>query len=467
MNTHELIKIMKFFIENNPGPIYLSIPNALIDAINKGVIGEGDKLPPQRSLAKELGTDLTTITRSFSEARKQGLIEATVGRGTFIRIGASETRWKNTHQAVVDLTMNLPPIPEDPSIKNLIQTELSSILRQQDLHALLSYRMTGGTTDERKQACRWVAPVIGQRNEDDILIVPGAQAAIAAIVTTLLKAGDVLVTDRFTYPGIRTVCAQFNILIKGIESDAEGMVPDQLEDACARLKPRLIYCTPTIQNPTTSTMSIERRKQILSIARKNNAYILEDDPYSLLLKNPLPALAHLEPSRVFYVASLSKVISPSLRLAFMCAPDVDLSTRITAALRATTLTNSGLMTALITRWIEKGTATQILSAIREELLERQKIAKDILGDTHCTHPEGPHIWLKLPEWWSSIDFVSYARKQGLGLVPSSVFTVEGEPPQRIRIALGSATSRENLTNSLKGIVDLMNHKKTFGFDSIV
>ena len=65
MNTHELIKIMKFFIENNPGPIYLSIPNALIEAINKGVIGEGDRLPPQRSLAKELGTDLTTITRSF------------------------------------------------------------------------------------------------------------------------------------------------------------------------------------------------------------------------------------------------------------------------------------------------------------------------------------------------------------------------------------------------------------------
>ncbi|MCP1197179.1 PLP-dependent aminotransferase family protein [Acetobacter senegalensis] len=467
MNTPDLIKILKNFLEENPGPIYLSIPNALIEAINTGVIREGDRLPPQRFLAKELGTDLTTITRGISEARKRGLVDATVGRGTFIRIGAAETRHDNVPHAVVDMTMNIPPIPETPSLKTLIHSDIGSTLRQQDLHALLSYRMTGGTPDERRLGGDWILPTVGPKKESEILVVPGAQAAIASIVTAFLSPGDVIITDRFTYPGIRTIAAQFRLVLKGVDGDGQGMLPAELDDACSHLKPRMIYCIPTIQNPTTATMSVERRMEILSIAKKHGSYILEDDAYGLLLKSPIPAMAQLDPSRVFYVSSLSKVISPVLRLAFMALPDQEVASRVSNAVRAVTLTNSGLTSALVARWIEKGTAAQIRNAIQNELTIRQKIAKDILGDQQCAHPQGPHIWLKLPDWWSSMDFVSYARRQGLGLVPSNVFTVEGEAPQRVRIALGSSTSRENLTNSLESVAKFLKHKRTVEFAGIV
>ncbi|GAN91396.1 transcriptional regulator MocR/GntR [Gluconobacter frateurii M-2] len=467
MSTTELMSGWKHHIEHSSGPIYLSLIDALSDAIRKGDLHEGDRLPPQRQLAVALGTDLTTITRAFTEARRRGLIEATVGRGTFVKVGATETRWRNTGRAIVDLTMNLPPIPEEPALGQLIQSDMAYLIRKQKLNALLSYRVTGGSAEERQLAVRWMEPLIGSRNEDEVLIVPGAQAAIAAVVSTLTTPGDTIITDRFTYPGIRSAAAQFHLMLKGVDSDVEGMLPEQLDQACRRYRPQLIYCMPTIQNPSTATMSLKRREEILAIARFHQIPILEDDPYGLLLQKALPAMARLDPARVFYVSTLAKVLSPGLRQAFLVAPGVDMTRRMSSATRALSLTNSGLMTSLVARWIQNGSAATILGAIQMELRARQKIALDILGDGHCMHPDGLHVWLRLPDWWGSVDFVSYARRHGLALVPSNVFTVEGEPPQRARIALGSATNRESLAGSLQGVADLLRHKRSPGFDDIV
>lgn len=467
MSHAELMLRWKRFIERNPGPAYLSIVLALEDALREGFLHDGDRLPPQRQIASAVGVDLTTVTRGFSEARRRGLIEATVGRGTFVKAGAGDTRWRDTQGAIIDLTMNVPPVPGNPSLENLIQSDMRSLLRKSDAGALLTYRVTGGTAEERRVGAGWVKSLTGARKEDHVLIVPGAQAAIAAVVSTLTSPGDTILTDRFAYPGIRAAAAQFGLIIKGVEGDAEGMLPDALDDVCRRYAPKLIYCTPTVQNPSTATMSIRRREAILAVARQHRLFLLEDDPYGLLLREPLPALAQLDPSRVFYISSLSKVISPGLRLAYLVVPSVEAGHRMTSAVRALSLSSSGLMTSLATRWIENGSAHAVLNAIQTELRERQRVALGILGSGHGMHPDGPHIWLKLPEWWESAEFVSYARKQGLGLVPGSVFAVEREPPRRVRIALGSAANRESLVSSLERVADLLVHRREHGFGAVV
>ena len=187
-------------INRSPNAIYLTLADALALSIRKGVLQEGDKLPPQRTIAEYLETNLTTVTRAFTEARRRGLIDATVGRGTFIRIGAGESHWRHTGPAVVDLTMNLPPIPQDPPLQRIIQNDLATILKQQDLNSLMSYRVTGGTVAERQLGAKWIEPVIGQRRTDEILVSPGAQSALAAIVSTHTQPGDIIVTDRIAYP---------------------------------------------------------------------------------------------------------------------------------------------------------------------------------------------------------------------------------------------------------------------------
>ncbi|MBS0960969.1 MULTISPECIES: PLP-dependent aminotransferase family protein [Acetobacter] len=467
MPVYDYLANWKQQIDQSPNAIYLTLADALAFSIRKGDLQEGDKLPPQRTIAEYLGTNLTTVTRAFTEARRRGLIDATVGRGTFVRLGAGESHWRHTGPAVVDLTMNLPPIPQDPSLQRIIQNDIAAILKQQDLSSLMSYRVTGGTLEERQLGAKWIAPVLGSRRTDDILVAPGAQSALAAIVSSLTQPGDVIVTDRIAYPGVRTVAAQFGLILAGVDSDIEGMMPDQLDHVCAQYHPRLLYCIPTINNPTTATMSLQRRKDILAVAQRHHLHIVEDDPYSLLLDEPLPALAVLDHNRVSYIATLAKTLSPGLRTAYVALPNSDMTRRVTAAIRAIALTNAGLLSAMTARWMQTGQAETLLQAIKKELRLRQSVARKVLGPDHCANPCGPHVWLKLPEWWGSADFVAYARRRGLALVPSTVFTISGEPPQRARIALGSAPDAASLEESLNGVMSVLHHKRSPGFTDIV
>src|SRR3954465_12946620 len=102
-------------IEPGSGPKYLVIAEALASDIRTGLLRPGDRLPPQRLLAKELGVDLTTVTRAFNEVRRQGLIEANTGRGSFVRPPAPPPKAAQpiTAYPLIDLSMNMPPQPAE------------------------------------------------------------------------------------------------------------------------------------------------------------------------------------------------------------------------------------------------------------------------------------------------------------------------------------------------------------------
>jgi DNA-binding transcriptional MocR family regulator len=116
-------------IEHRDGPIYLAVADAIGAAVASGDLRPGERLPTHRALADALGVDLTTITRAYAEARRRGLLQATVGRGTFVRsephVPAVRTAERD---GPVDLGMNLPPLPLDPSLTDLIQRGLSGLL---------------------------------------------------------------------------------------------------------------------------------------------------------------------------------------------------------------------------------------------------------------------------------------------------------------------------------------------------
>ncbi|MFC7543075.1 aminotransferase class I/II-fold pyridoxal phosphate-dependent enzyme [Siccirubricoccus deserti] len=124
-----------------------------------------------------------------------------------------------------------------------------------------------------------------------VLVCPGAQPALLAVLGTLVARGDVVLTDAFTYPGIRTATAQLGIRLAGVAADAEGMSPDAVEAACRATGAKALYCIPTIQNPTTVTMPLARRRAIAEVARRHGLRIVEDDAYGLLPAAPLPAIA--------------------------------------------------------------------------------------------------------------------------------------------------------------------------------
>ncbi|WP_236020501.1 aminotransferase-like domain-containing protein [Sabulicella rubraurantiaca] len=454
------------------GPIYLAIADAIDEAIKSGELPGGARLPTHRAMAEALGVDLTTVTRAYREARQRGLLEATVGRGTFVRKTSPEAAsvGRAEGRGLIDLSMNLPPEPSDPPLRQLIQTGLADLLSGPDAASLLTYRPGAGSAEERAAGAAWVSPTLGEVDPGLVLVSPGAQPALLATLGLVARAGDLVLTDALTYPGFRGAAAQLGIRLCPVACDADGMLPDAVEEACrGDDRPRALYCIPTLQNPTSITLPLERRQALVDVARRHRLRILEDDAYGVLPVRPLPALAALAPEITFHVSTLSKVISPALRVAYVVAPDQGCAAKLAAALRANVLTASPLLTALATKWVRDGTARSLLSAVRRECMARQEIAREILpAGSFLAQPEGLHLWLRLLPPWRRLDFASRIREQGLAIVPSDAFAVgEGTPPDAVRVSLGAAPSREQLRIALRAIATVFAGEASAPFLEIV
>jgi DNA-binding transcriptional MocR family regulator len=432
-------------ISSGSGPRYLAIANAIGSAMDRGALAPGDRLPPHRALAAALGVDLTTVTRAYAEARKRGLLDSAVGRGTFVRQGPGD----EVAQISVDMSMNIPPAPADVSLRDLLRDGLARTLRGADVATLMAYRAGAGAREERAAGAAWLAPGCGPLPAGRVLIASGAQPAMAAVFSTFLQRGDIVATEAMTYPGFRALAFHLGLVMAGIPCDEEGMLPDALDLVCRTQAVKAIYCTPSIQNPTTATMGRARRGAIIAVARRHGIRIVEDAAYDLYLRDPLPALAALAPDLVYHIATTAKSLSPGLRLAYLALPE-GTQAAVTAAIRATTMMASPLLVSLVTGWIRDGTAAAILAGIRAEAVARQALAATILPrGSLAAHPGGLHLWLTLP--WPRQDFVNYVRTQGLALVPADGFCSSPDQPvpNAVRVALGVAADHGRLEAALR------------------
>jgi DNA-binding transcriptional MocR family regulator len=438
-------------LDGATGPIYLALADAIETDIASGRLRAGQLMPPQRILAHSLGVDLTTVTRAYGEARDRGLIEAIVGRGTFVKAGSTGSP-RSEPRALVDMSMNLPPQPGEAKLREHIAEGLAAVQRRPDLLSLLSYRQSAGSEEDRAAGAEWLRPRLAQVSADRVLVCAGAQAVMTALLTTFARHGDIVLTEALTYPGFRALAAHCGVQLYPLPTDGEGILPDALAEACALVKAKALYCAPTIQNPTTATMSKTRRLEVAAIARQHGLPIFEDDIYGRLPQQAPQPLGAIIPELTYCMVSLAKCLMPGLRIAYCVAPDSGSAARLGAAVRATSLMAPPLMSSLVTQWIGDGSAEQILRAIRKEAGIRQRIARQVLtGIEFAAHPEGHHIWLTLPSNWHRAEFVGYTRPRGLAVVASEAFAIETTPPNAVRISLGAASD----TDQLRGVLQLV------------
>jgi DNA-binding transcriptional MocR family regulator len=314
-----------------------------------------------------------------------------------------------------------------------------------------------------------MAPSCGPLPASRVLIASGTQTAMLAVASTFLRRGDAVATEAMTYPGFRALAFHLGLVMEGVACDAEGMMPGALDEVCRTKRPRAIYCTPSIQNPTTTTMSRGRRAQIIAVARRYELKVIEDAAYDLYMRDPLPALAALAPERVYYIATTAKTLSPGLRLAYIALPE-GTQAEVTAAIRATAMMASPLLVSLVTGWIRDGTAGAILSGIRVEAVARQALAAGILPrELVAANPEGLHVWLSVPGAWARQDFVNYVRTQGLALVPADAFvaTPGQDVPNAVRVALGVAPDHGRLESALRALAGALRSQPGARFADIV
>ncbi len=445
-------------IENENGPKYLAIAGALLADVQSGRLKPGHRLPSQRQLAKELGVDLTTVTRAFNEARRMGLIEANTARGSYVRGTASEQ--DNAALAgspIIDLSMNMPPQPSAAKLRERIQEGIAGVLSSPHGLMHLHYQESVGARPDRAAAARWLGARMGSVLLDRIIVTSGAQAALYAVVRILAGPGEAICVPDLTYPGLRAIAEQLKVRLVPVVMDGEGIDPAALEEACQRERPKAVYCVPTIHNPTTATMSAMRREALAELARRHGIAIIEDDAYGALARQvPAPVVA-IAPERTWHIATLSKCVTPALRTAYVVTPGMADTLRLAAEIRAMSLMMPPLMAALASKWILDGTLDAITAAIREESAARQVIAGRVLqGHTFQAHSEGHHLWLTLPERWHRADINLYARQSGLALVPSEAFAV-GSAPEAIRVSLGAAQNQAVLERGLHLLGTILSH----------
>ncbi|MEG2804809.1 PLP-dependent aminotransferase family protein [Stenotrophomonas sp.] len=437
-------------IADGHGPVYLRIVQALERAVWSGTLRPGERLPAQRRLAAELGVDLTTVTRAFTEARKRGLIDARGPLGSFVAPPQVEL----AH--LLDLSMNIPPSPAGGEVAAMLQRGLSSVLSRSDAGTLMTYHVGGGSRADHLAAQQWLKPMLGKCDIARLVVTEGAQAALTALLLALTRAGDTVLCEPLVYPGLLHAARVLQRTLQVVACDEHGMRPDDLRRQVRATGARVVYLNPTAQNPAARTVPEARRAALAEVVRQLDLQVLEDDPYWLLEAKAPPPLALLAPQHTCYIATLSKCLSPGLHTAFVHLPERVPRQAVLEALRAVNLMAPPLMNALVTQLILDGAAAAMLARVQDEAAERRYLARSALSPRFLQHCAGVHAWCRLPAHWTDASLTHAARLQGLGIAPSSAFTPDGVAiNDAVRISLGAAASRQDLHKALRQLDQLM------------
>jgi DNA-binding transcriptional MocR family regulator len=444
------------------GPRYRALADALAGDVRDGRLAAGSRLPTHRDLAWKLGVTVGTVSRAYAEAERRGLIAGEVGRGTFVRSPADaaamtmmppDSLGKAADPDFIDLTINRPVAAGE---KGAMAAALQELVAEPELAALLDYQAPAGRLEDRIAGAEFLRSCGLATAPEQVVVTAGGQHAMACVIGALTRPGDSLAVEALTYPGLRALASLMHLRLVPIAIDEQGLMPDSLDAACRAAPIRALYTMPTLHNPTTATLPTARREAVAELAERHDLALIEDDVYGFLLDPPPPPpLAHYAPERGFYITSASKSLMPALRVGYVHAPKAQVE-RLAAAIRATIYSAPPLMARIVARWITDGTVERLTREKRVETRRRNGIARRILAGAALTaDPAASHTWLTLPEPWRADDFVAAARRRGVGIIPAAAFAIIRQPPEAVRICLGTQATTEGIERALARLAELL------------
>ena len=297
---------------------------------------------------------------------------------------------------------------------------------------------------------------------DEVIVTTGGQQAIDLVTKTLIDPGDVVIAEAPTYPGaVPTFCAYEAEVIQ-IDVDSDGMRIDALEQTLAQLdaagrRPKFIYTIPNFQNPAGVTMSLERRRRLVEIARDRELIVLEDNPYGMLRYegDPLPTLRSLEVPAgssedndfVIYTGTMSKILSPGVRVGWLVAPR-PLLAKLILGKQSADLCSSTLAQHFVAAYFASGDWRPYVASLREIYHRRRDVILDALAEhlpaaASWTHPQGGlFIWVTLPDYINTTDLLARALAENVAFVPGEAAFADGRGRASMRLNFSSSTEDE-------------------------
>jgi len=439
------------------GPKYKAVVAALRADISKGVLEAGMKLPPVRDLAWDIGVTPGTIARAYQEGIAEGLLQATVGRGTFV--AGEETpmhETDNVYDCVPDKLINL----RNTNTTNVGQAEAlqRAIIKvgQDKASEYLFYPEREGRNTIYSHLVKWMEYSNVHAKAENLVVTNGGQNAIGLATASVLADGvGPIALDALTYPGIRYAVQAQRVDLIGIETDEFGVIPNKLEMAFKRKAFKALFTSSNVLNPTTGEMPLDRRLAIANLARKYDFQVIEDDCWGIGPAK-VPSFINICPERAWYLSSFSKSVSAGLRFGYLLCPD-DKFSAASRLMQTNSFGVSRLVTDVAMELLTSGDAMDIRRKVMEVVNKRVEYTVNLLGKWDISwRRDVPFIWLRLPRGWRASSFAMACERESIIVRAADEFALNNMPtPHAVRISLNANIPLEAYGAALKTIDRLL------------
>jgi len=444
----------------------VQIADQLVEAIETERLKPGDRLPAMRELARDLDCALVTVSQAYELLTARGRATSRVGKGTFIAQPSERTepfarRWEpdlgrlaraermegvmeQLTRATAPGAINLAnghPAPETFPLHDFARAFHRTLL--EDPPELMQYRAASGDPD----LCESLSNLLRSRgcsaSSDDIIVCSGAQQAADLVATVLLESRSVVASESPAYSGTLGVFDARGVTYVEVQSDGDGIRPDDAERVFSEYRPRLLYVNPIAQNPTGAVLLQRRAKQIVALARRYDVVILEDQTGWQLTYDsaaPAPMAAFDTDGRVIVMESLSKSIFPALRIGYLYCKGA-LADALALAKARTDVFTSTLTQRALWRFMNGPAYARHLRSARALYLERRNAFIEALGEyvpwADVRPPTaGMNVWLALPGRISTQAAFDACARQGVLVMPSEPFYPTRNGPPALRLSFG-------------------------------
>lgn len=428
-------------------PLHERLAQTIVARIDAGDYRAGDRLPTHRELSRQAGVSIGTVTKAIELLSNRGIVRGEVGRGTFVNGGMQQ----QSSTAPVDLTLNVPPL--------VIEEALFLAASERAGRTVLTLPSAGlydlkGTAGQRETIADWLTRTRLEVDPSALLLCVGAQQAIHLAFADLRRFSTSIACEAATFSGAIAAASHLELAWQPVDHDDQGMIPDALDQVLKESGCRTVYATHVCQNPLGFEVGEARRRQIVGVCRKRDAYIVEDDIYGIYAARGRVTYKQLAPERVYYLSSLSKCLTPLVRLGVLVPPE-DRLPPLVRALRAQVFGAAPTALELGCALIELGADRIAAEALRKEAKARTELTARLLRLDSVLMPEGtPHIWLPMP----AIKAEKLARRSsehGVRLTPPDATSIGGEKAGGIRLCILAPAHRHDLERALRTLVRLL------------
>lgn len=371
-------------------PKYIQLYNHIKYLIEKGLVKDGEKLPPLREMALFLHVNKSTVISAYEKLKSEGLAVLKVGSGTYIKRKELSFNFKRVYKRIykslskenlkeyVDFTGEAACSEYFPVAK--FKEVIDEVLERDGSEAL-SYTDSEGYEGLRASISKkfWGSSL----NKDKLLIVTGAQQGIDLISKAIININDSVIVEKPTYSGALSVFINRRANVFDVEMQDDGIDLEKMEKILKSNKVKCFYTMSYFQNPTGITTSKAKKMAILNLAKIYDFYIIEDDYLSDMRYDKsieYSTYRSLDPyNRVFYIKSFSKIFLPGIRIGYLIPPKKYLETCQNYKL-STDIGTSTLMQRALQLYIEKGYYEEYLEKLRCIYEHKYAFIKDKINE---------------------------------------------------------------------------------------